>query len=414
KLARVATNSANIDFKGSDFPALIHKELAVDEDYDRIKPLDYLSEVEWIIAVGADFVKTHQVVAKIVYQEVRSNKPLIVLGEVGENLQRWATEYVPVVSKDLEKFVAKLAEQDVKLPGIDASQAERIIEITRNGKGAILLGTKILESPEPEKVLRSLVRAAGPDGTLIPLYPFGNEVGVIKAGLRPEFLPGPSSVTVSETSALVEKAWGGGNLDDGLDLSEMRRKAEKGEFDVLYVADGSIPVEGFENVPIIIYQSPYPSDWMNKASVILPSTTFVEENGTFVNLEGRVLKLHAIAKPPGNAKEDWKIFSEIGGKIVNDQFSFADSNEILDELSRYTRSIEVGGQRRRNSWTPATSEESKWYPTYRGATIAERIEDLARFIEKLPERDTHPSEMPLEELVKHVERERKRQSKEAI
>ena len=414
KLARVAVKSANIDFKGSDFPALIHKELAVDEDFDRIRTLDYLKEVDWIIVVGGDLVKTHQVVAKIVYHEVRENKPLIVLGEVGANLQRWANEYVPLASKDLEKFVAKLAEHDVKLPGVDSSQAQRIIEITQNGKGAILIGTRIFESSEPGHVLRSLVRVAGNEGALVPLYPLGNEAGIIKAGLRPELLPGPSSVTVKETRLLVGKAWSGGNLTDGLDLSEMRHRAKKGEFDVLYVTDGSIPLEGFEKVPTIIYQSPYPSDWLDKASVILPSTTFVEESGTFVNLELRVMKLLAVAKPPGTAKEDWKIFSEIGSKIVGEGFSFAESNDVWDELSRFTRSIEVGGQSRRTSWKPATKEESEWYPKYRGATIAERIEDLARFVEKLPERDTQPSELTLEELVKHVERDRKRQSKEAI
>lgn len=74
KLARVATKSANIDFRGSDFPALIHKELAVEGDLARIRTLDYLKEVDWIISVGGDFVKNHQVVAKIVYGEVREGK----------------------------------------------------------------------------------------------------------------------------------------------------------------------------------------------------------------------------------------------------------------------------------------------------------------------------------------------------
>ena len=412
KLARVAVKSANIDFMGSDFPALIHKELAVDEDFERIRTLDYLKEVDWIIAVGEDFVKTHQVVAKMVYGEVRQGKPIIVIGEVGENLQRWATEYVPLELKKLEKFVAKLVEHNVKLPGVDSSQAQRIVEITKSGKGAILVGSRIFESSEPNQVLRALVRIAGNEGALVPLFPLGNEAGVVRAGLRPELLPGPSSLTVKEASSLVEKTWGGGNLADGLDLSEMRQKAKKGELDVLFVADGSISLEGFEKVPRIIYQSPYPSDWLNNASVILPSTTFVEENGTFVNLELRTLKLTALAKPPGTAMEDWWIFSEIGKKIAGEGFDFSESSDVWDELSRFTRSIEVGGQGQRSSWKPTTKEKSEWNPKYRGAIIAERIEDLSRFIKKLPERNTTPSELTIEELVKHVEKERKRQSKE--
>jgi predicted molibdopterin-dependent oxidoreductase YjgC len=322
KLARVAVKSSNIDFDGSNFPALIHKELAVHEDFERIRTLDYLKEVDWIIAVGGDFVKTHQVVAKIVYSEVRKHKPLIVVGKVGTNLQRWASEYVPLASKDLEKFMAKLAEHDVKLPGVDSSQAQRIVEIIQNGKGAIVMGSRLFEASKPEQVLRALVRVTGPDGALVPLFPLGNEAGAIKAGLRPELLPGPSSVTVKEASSSIGKEWGGGNLGDGLDLSEMRQRANKGEIDVLYVTDGSISLDGFDKVPTIIYQSPYPSGWIEKASVILPSTSFVEENGTFINLELRALKLVAVAKPPGTAKEDWEIFSEIGRKIAGEGFSF--------------------------------------------------------------------------------------------
>jgi predicted molibdopterin-dependent oxidoreductase YjgC len=412
KLARYAVKTSNIDFRGSDFPALIHKELAVHEDFERIRTLDYLKEVDWIIAIGGDFVKTHQVVAKIVYKEVRTGKPLIVLTEAGQNLQRWASEFVPLEMKNIEKVLTKIANHDSKIPGIDTNQAHRIVEITRSGKGAILLGSRIFEASEPDKVLRTLVRIAGDDGTIVPLYPLGNEAGVIKAGLRPELLPGPSSVTVKETSSIVEKAWSGGNLADGLDISEMSQKAKKGKLDVLYVTDGSVSLDGFEKVPTIIYQSPYPSDWVEKAKVILPSTTFVEENGTFVNLELRELKLTALAKAPGSVKEDWKIFSEIGRKMGADGFGFTEAEEVADELSRFTRSIEVGGQPRRSSWKPTSIEE--WNPKYRGAIIADRIEDLARFIKKLPERDMLPSELSLEELAKYVEKERKRKLEEAI
>jgi predicted molibdopterin-dependent oxidoreductase YjgC len=414
KLARVAVKSSNIDFRGSDFPALIHKELAVAEDFMRIRTLDYLNEVDWIISVGGDFVKNHQVVAKIVYKEVREGTPLIVLGEVGQNLQRWATEYVALAPKNFGKVLSKLAESDKKLPGVDSSQAERMVKITQNGKGAILVGSRIFESSQPGEVLRALVRVAGDDGAIFPLYPLGNEAGVIKAGLRPELLPGPTSVTEKDARLQVEKTWGGGNVADGLDISEMRQKAKKGDLDVLYITDGSVPLDEFEKVPIIIYQSPYPSDWVDKATVILPSTTFVEENGTFVNLELRTLNLVSLAKAPGTAKEDWNIFTEIGNKILGKGFGFVKASDVWDELSRFTRNIEVGGQAQRASWKPATTDESEWNPKYRGATIANRIEDLANFMEKLPERDTTPSKLSLEELVKHVEKERKRKSQEVV
>jgi formate dehydrogenase alpha subunit len=412
KLARTAIKSSNVDFQGSDFAALIHKELAREQDFARIRTLDYLENVDWIISIGGDFVKTHQVVAKQVYSVVKKGVPLIVIDEVGANLLRWATEHMHVQPKKILPILSQLAEHKTSLRGGERNKAERIVAINKSGKGAVLVGQRILESMEPGLALRALVRLAGEDGAIFPLFPLGNEAGVMRAGLRPEMLPGPSSITVKKAVASVKKSWGKGNFVDGLNLTEMRQKAKKKQLDVLYVTDGSISLEGFERVPMIIYQSPYPSEWMNVASAVLPSATFAEENGTFVNLEMRPLKIKSVVQAPGAAREDWRIFADIGGKLGTNGFGYSKAEEIWDELLHFSRNIEVGGQSRRASWKPASSEKSEWYPRYRGAVLPERIEDLASFIEALPERDRPSSKETLDELVMRLEAERLRQKEE--
>ncbi|MFW9811519.1 MAG: molybdopterin-dependent oxidoreductase [Candidatus Thorarchaeota archaeon] len=368
KLARNAVKSANVDFQGSDFPALIHTELASDQDFARIKSLESLENVDWILSVGSDFVKTHQVVAKVVYNEVKRGVPLTVVGEAGANLRRWATEYLPVPPKNIFSTLAGM---------------------TKEGIGAILVGPEILELQQPEEVLRTLSKLAGKDGVLIPMFPLGNEAGVMKAGLRTDMLPGPSTSN---------------GKFSGLNIVEMREKAQKGKLEVLYVLDGSIGVEGFEKVPKIIYQSPYPSDWVTLASVILPSTTFVEEDGTFVNLEMLPLKMKATVKPPGLARPDWEILAEIGKKIGSNGFEYKKVDEIWKELSAFKRDIKTGGKWRRASWKPAPKGKHDWYPRYRGATIPERIQDLETFVEALSERDKPVSKETLDELVKRLEK----------
>jgi NADH-quinone oxidoreductase subunit G len=44
------------------------------------------------------------------------------------------------------------------------------------------------------------------------------------------------------------------------------------------------------------------------ADVILPAASYVEKSGTYVNLEGRVQVAEKAVFPPGQAREDWKIF----------------------------------------------------------------------------------------------------------
>jgi NADH-quinone oxidoreductase subunit G len=53
------------------------------------------------------------------------------------------------------------------------------------------------------------------------------------------------------------------------------------------------------------------------ADMILPAASYVEKSGTFVNLEGRVQVAEKAVFPPGEAREDWKIFralSDVLGK----------------------------------------------------------------------------------------------------
>ncbi|MHA1902929.1 MAG: molybdopterin-dependent oxidoreductase [Candidatus Thorarchaeota archaeon] len=405
KLARVAVKTQNVDFRGSDFPALIHKELARDQDFARIQTLDEIDGVDWIISLGGDFVKTHQVAAKLVYKAVKNDTPLFSFGKVGNNLNRWSTENITADLSSCIDIIIKLAEHKESLPGISDEIAQNLVTVTSQGRGAIIFGTGIMELEDPSRALRALVRLAGEKGVLYPLYDIGNEAGVIKAGLRPDMLPGPASMSDDKAREKIEKKWKT-KLQDGLSLIEAREKAEKGEIDLLYITDGSIPTDGFEKVPQIIFQSPYPSDWLNLASVVLPSASFVEESGTFVSQELRNLKLQKVVSAPGEAKEDWVIFSSLAKKLDTKGFEFKTSDDVWDELTRFSRGIEVGGQAGRPSWIPASKGENDWNPKYRGAVLAERIQDLAVFINALPSRDVPAIKKEFEDIVKELEQER--------
>jgi NADH-quinone oxidoreductase subunit G len=55
------------------------------------------------------------------------------------------------------------------------------------------------------------------------------------------------------------------------------------------------------------------------ADLVLPAASYVEKSGTFVNLEGRVQIAERAVYPPGEAREDWKIFralSDVLGKAL--------------------------------------------------------------------------------------------------
>jgi NADH-quinone oxidoreductase subunit G len=74
------------------------------------------------------------------------------------------------------------------------------------------------------------------------------------------------------------------------------------------------------NNKFIIYQGTHGGQNTKIADVILPGAAYTEKKGLYVNTEGRVQDSGKASFPPGEAKEDWKIFralSEIFQKTID-------------------------------------------------------------------------------------------------
>lgn len=76
------------------------------------------------------------------------------------------------------------------------------------------------------------------------------------------------------------------------------------------------------------------------AHVFLPAASFAEKDGTFTNSERRVQRVRAALDPPGQARADWWITSELAkrtaaklGRRVTG-FDYRDPAQIFDEMAR--------------------------------------------------------------------------------
>ena len=82
----------------------------------------------------------------------------------------------------------------------------------------------------------------------------------------------------------------------------------------------------------IIYQGSHGGENATIADVILPSSSYTEKNGSFINLEGRVQKSYKSSYPPGFAKDDWKIFLSIADSN-NIDLGFKNFNELRKKMT---------------------------------------------------------------------------------
>ena len=73
------------------------------------------------------------------------------------------------------------------------------------------------------------------------------------------------------------------------------------------------------------------------ADIILPSATFVEQDGYYTNLEGKIQKAYKASYPPGEAKEDWQIINELSFAIKNKSL-FQSKDILIDNMFNYLNS----------------------------------------------------------------------------
>ena len=105
------------------------------------------------------------------------------------------------------------------------------------------------------------------------------------------------------------------------------------KFKLLYFV-GSDNINFYKKNEFIIYQGSHGDKIAQIADVILPSPAYTEQNGLFINLEGRTQKCVKASYPPGSAKEDWKIFNLINQKLKNEKL-FKNFQELrLNTISK--------------------------------------------------------------------------------
>jgi len=179
-----------------------------------------------------------------------------------------------------------------------------------------------------------------------------NAMGGREAGGLSHLLPGYRSVKQPQHRQEVEQFWGlpAGQISPypGRTAWEMITGLETGDVGLLWIA-ATNPVVSLPDLertkaalrrsPFTIYQEAYdPTETSAYAHLLLPATQWSEKTGTMTNSERRVTLCSAFQSPPGEARQDWDIFAEVGRRLgFHDQFAFQTSRDVHAEFVQLTR-----------------------------------------------------------------------------
>ena len=86
----------------------------------------------------------------------------------------------------------------------------------------------------------------------------------------------------------------------------------------------------------VVYQGSHGDKGAEIADIILPGAAYTEKDGSFVNLEGKMQKAYKASYPPGNAREDWIIFSDLAN-LMKKPFMFNNLTDLRETIHNYIK-----------------------------------------------------------------------------
>jgi formate dehydrogenase (NADP+) alpha subunit len=84
---------------------------------------------------------------------------------------------------------------------------------------------------------------------------------------------------------------------------------------------------------LLICQDPFLTETGQMAHIVLPASTYAEKDGTFTNLEGRVLRIRQTMDPIGESLPDWHIMTAVASGL-GFPFDYESPQDIQNEIMK--------------------------------------------------------------------------------
>ena len=269
----------------------------------------------------------------------------LVAAVAQENLAK--EEFVTARVRGTEVVLADARAFDLEAAAIRLGVAkDRLVQLARlfaSAGAASVLYRRAGASAELSDAVVDLALLTGqlgrPGAGIYPLVNDANEQGAIDVGAVSTRLPGHRRVADSGARQELSDLWGKAvPATTGVAGSDILGAAAAGSISALYLIGQDPAVAGPEvqaalkRLDLLVVQDAFLTETAKLASVVLPGATFAEKTGTFTNLERRVQRLREAVKVPGEARQDWRIVSDLGVALGGD-FDYREASDVLSEIA---------------------------------------------------------------------------------
>lgn len=210
-------------------------------------------------------------------------------------------------SKDWDPVLKAVRTALQKAAGIGKGKIAAVLSPWMTVEEAWILGSYLKSLSSNVVLALGPVRVSGQDDHF-PKDIKGNVIEPVKFTIRAEKCPNRAGV-----EAVLKHLVG-----DVMPFEELLRLSSAGQFNAVYLVGGDpagwisdLQAEAFSKVETVIVQDFLPSPVLKHATHVLPSGTFVEREGTYVNYKGLAQLVRRSVRGPDGSRPDSRILWEL-------------------------------------------------------------------------------------------------------
>jgi formate dehydrogenase alpha subunit len=157
-------------------------------------------------------------------------------------------------------------------------------------------------------------------------------------GVAPDLLPGMAPLTDAAAAGRLLQAWGRAPaVATGLPAEAMVGSVNGlvvvAEDLAAVLPTGQRVVEALAETEFVVVLDAFATPTTRAAHVVLPIASLAETEGTVTSVEGRVQRVRAAARPPGEAKPGWQTLAELSA-VLGLPRSYRSADDILREIAK--------------------------------------------------------------------------------
>ena len=255
--------------------------------------MEALTKADCVFVLGEDITKDHQVISFFVKRIIPNGCKVIILGSAVNGLDNFAA--ISLKAKEgTEVDVVNTLNAALKTDKTDLSSISKLASIDTD-----LLRTAIqtLKSSNKVVVVYGQTRVKnGSSGLLKAVYDMAKQINAAMIDVK----GGANSLAASQY-----------HLDEPLNMEGI-------EFCFLALGDerpSQQLVKKFEKVPFLVVQSSFISPLTANAQVVLPVQTWLEQEGTYLNSEGRLQKATSSLQSADGVRSNLDVLAGLAEKL---------------------------------------------------------------------------------------------------